>query len=426
MAIPEDLLQFIWKLRLFQTNQLKTVSGDPIQVLHVGEHNVNAGPDFLFSKIRIGKTEWAGHVEIHVKSSDWALHGHQHDGKYANVILHVVWDDDQQVCYEDGSLIPTFKLSDYVSEKLLEQYQRLMEGQRWIPCESQLLQVDHFKIERWVDRMAIERMEEKSKLILELLDKFDGDWERVFHVWLFRSFGFKVNAEAFQALGEQLSIFLLHKFRNETDKLEAMIFGQAGLLNRKFVEAYPLHLQQEYQFLKKAYSLEETYFPLLFSRMRPHNFPTIRLAQLASLLQNEHVRIQGILDIEQVDDFRTLLDNMKVAPYWKTHFNFGKESPVVSNHRLSAKSQDSLIINAVIALTFAYGMYFKQEHLKEKAIRWLEELPSEKNNIVQKFEQIGVQVGHAAHSQGLLHIKRKYCDLKQCLHCGVGLELLKR
>lgn len=426
MAIPEDLLQFIWRLRLFHTDQLKTVNGDPIQVLHVGEHNDNAGPDFLYSKIRIGNEVWTGNVEIHVRSSCWFLHGHQNDAKYANVILHVVWDDDQQVFYEDGSLIPTFRLSDYVSEKLLLQYQRLMEGQRWIPCESQILHVDSFKVESWVDRMAVERMEDKSKLILELLEKFAGDWEKTFFIWLFRSFGFKVNADAFQALGEQLSILLLQKYRNDTEKLEAMIFGQAGFLNSSFDEEYPLRLQEEYLYLKKAYSLHETLFPLLFSRMRPHNFPTIRLAQLTNLLQNENMRLQGILAIENLNELRSLLDNIQVTHYWKTHFSFSKQSSVVSNHRFSAMSQNSLIINAFIALTFSYGEYFKLEHLKEKAIQWLEELPSEKNNIVQKFEEIGVNAGHAAHSQGLLHIKRKYCDLKQCLNCGIGLELLRR
>lgn len=426
MAIPEDLLQFIWKLRLFQTDQLKTVNGELIHVLHVGEHNNNAGPDFMFSKIRIGLEEWTGSVEIHVKSSDWLLHGHQHDAKYENVILHVVWHDDQQLFYEDGSQIPTFRLSDYVPEKLLWQYQRLMDGQRWIPCESQILHLDAFKVESWIDRMAIERMEEKSILILELLKKFNGDWEKTFFTWLFRSFGFKVNAESFQALGEQLSSLLLQKYRNDIGKLEAMIFGQAGFLNSNFDEAYPLQLQQEYDYLKKAYALSESHFPLLFSRMRPHNFPTIRLAQLSSLLQNENVRLQGILAIENLIEFRTLLDNIQITPYWKTHFNFTKQSTVVSNHRLSAMSQDSLIINAVIAFTFAYAVYFKQEDLKEKAIRWLEELPAEKNNIVQKFEQIGVNAWHAAHSQGLLHIKRRYCDSKQCLNCGIGLELLRR
>lgn len=425
MAIPEDLLQFIWRVRLFHADQLKTVNGDSIQVLHVGEHNDNAGPDFLFSKIRIGNELWTGNVEIHVRSSDWFLHGHQKDVKYANVILHVVWDDDQHVFYEDGSLVPTLRLSDYVSEKLLGQYQRLMDGQRWIPCESQIFHLDRFKVESWVDRMAVERMEDKSKLILELLQKFDGDWEKIFFIWLFRSFGFKVNAEAFQALGEQLSYLLLLKYRTDINKLEAMIFGQAGFLNSTFDEAYPLQLQKEYLYLKNAYFLKETHFPLLFSRMRPHNFPTVRIAQLASLLQHESVRLQGVLAIENLSEFRSLLDNIQVTHYWKTHFSFTKESLVVSNHSLSVMSQDSLIINAFIALTFSYGTYFKLEHLKEKAMRWLEELPTEKNNIVQKFEDLGVNAWHAAHSQGLLHIKKKYCDSKQCLRCGIGLELLR-
>lgn len=426
MAIPEDLLQFIWKFRLFQTYPLETVNGDLIHVLHVGEHNKNAGPDFLLSKIRIGREEWTGSVEIHVKSSDWFLHRHQHDAKYANVILHVVWDDDKQVFHDDGSVIPTFKLADYVSEKLLGQYQRLMEGQSWIPCESQIQHLNTFKVEGWVDRMAVERMEEKSKVILGLLKKFDGDWEKAFFIWLFRSFGFKVNAEAFQALGEQLSSLLLQKYRNDGLKLEAMIFGQAGLLNTNFDESYPVKLQQEYQYLQKAHALKETHFPLLFSRMRPHNFPTIRLAQLAILLQHENIRLQGILDLVNLDDFRCVLDNLHMNSYWKTHFNFGKQTHIVSNHRLSMMTQNSLIINAVIAFTFSYGDYFKQEHFKEKAMNWLEELPTEKNNIVQKFEYIGINASHAAHSQGLLHIKNKYCDLKKCLNCGIGLELLKR
>ncbi|GEM65305.1 hypothetical protein SF1_32870 [Sphingobacterium faecium NBRC 15299] len=426
MTIPEDLLQFIWKLRLFQTDQLKTVHGDPIHVVQVGEQNNNAGPDFLFSKIRIGREEWSGSVEIHVRSSDWFLHGHHHDPKYQNVILHVVWDDDQKVFHEDGSPIPTFRLANYVSEKLLGQYQRLMEGQRWIPCESQLHQLDRFKIEHWVDRMAIERMEEKSQVILALLQQFEGDWEKTFFVWLFRSFGFKVNAEAFQALGEQLSSLLLQKYRHDAFKLEAMIFGQAGFLSANFEEEYPLKLQQEYSYLKKAYHLKETHFPLLFSRMRPHNFPTIRLAQLASLLQNDRMRLQEILNVEKLNDFKVLLDDIQVATYWKTHFNFGKQSSMICDHRLSTRSQHIVMINAFIVFTFSYGTYLGLEEFKEKAMNWLEELPAERNNIIHKFEQIGVPALHAAHSQGLLHIKNKYCDLKQCLSCGIGLELLKR
>lgn len=426
MTIPEDLLQFIWKLRLFQTDQLKTVHGDPIHVVQVGEQNNNAGPDFLFSKIRIGTVEWTGSVEIHMRASDWFSHGHHRDPQYHNVILHVVWDDDEDVYYKDGSLIPTFKLANYVSEKLLDQYQRLMEGQRWIPCENQLHQMDAFKIEHWIDRMAIERMEEKSQAILVLLEQFDGDWEKTFIVWLFRSFGFKVNAKAFEALGEQVSTLLVQKYRRDALKIEAMIFGQAGLLNTNFNEEYPLKLQQEYNYLKNAHDLKETHFPLLFSRMRPHNFPTIRLAQLANLLQHDRMHLQEILKIEKLNDFRVLMDQIQVATYWKTHFNFGKQSSLISNHRLSTVSQNIVIINAFIVFTFSYGTYMGLEEFKEKAMYWLEELPAENNNIIDKFEQMGVSCLHAAHSQGLLHIKNRYCDFKQCLSCGIGLELLKR
>ncbi|UIR57014.1 DUF2851 family protein [Sphingobacterium sp. SRCM116780] len=425
MAIPEDLLHFIWKLRLFQTDQLLTVEGKQITVLNVGEHNRNAGPDFLFSKIRIGEVEWVGSVEIHVKSSDWLLHQHQDNAHYHNVILHVVWEHNQDIFYTDGSCIPTLRLADYVPQRLLWRYQNLMKNATWIPCENQVQDLDSFKTESWLDRMTIERMEEKSKVILDLLDQSNGDWEKTFFIWLFRSFGFKVNAEAFQELGARLPLLLLKKYRKDTLKLEAIIFGQAGFLNRTFEDAYPLQLQKEYVYLQKIYLLEDISLPLKFLRMRPYNFPTIRLAQLTSLMQ-EGVHLEQILNLQHPRDFRLMLDQIQVAHYWHTHFNFEKQTSSPHTCQLSKRSQDGLIINVVVLFTFAYGLYFKQEARKEKAIKWLEDLPGEKNSITQKFENIGIRTVHAAHSQALLHIKSRYCDRKQCLSCGIGVELLKR
>lgn len=423
--MEEQLLQFIWHRKLFDDRDLCTTSDDPVEILHPGTPNTDQGPDFLHSMIRIGQQVWAGHVEIHIHSSAWFMHLHDKDSHYNNVILHVVWEEDRPAMTNDGYKLPCIELGKRVDKALLDRYRSLMNNQEWVSCASALEGLSPIMRHAWLDRMMAERLESKAGIIHRLLDKTAGDQEQAFYVLLARQLGAPANGDAMEELGLRLPLKLLRKHRDRIDQVEALLFGAAGMLGKEISEPYCQHLYREFHFLQRKYGLQP--MPALhwkFMRMRPQHFPTIRIAQLASMLFQKD---QFISLLEQDLDSAQWMEVFMVTPhhsFWETHYHFTAATPATSK-RLGKETATSLIINVVAPFMFVYGKLQGMAHLKEKALRLLEELPAEQNAITRGWQQCGWSAEDAGRTQGLLHLKKMYCDHRRCLHCAVGLQIIK-
>lgn len=424
MVFNEDFLHYVWKFRLFKLINLVTEDGQSIEIASVGIHNSHAGPDFENSKIKIDDTLWVGNVEVHLISSDWAVHKHQEDEAYDNVILHVVYRHSQDVFRTNGTKIPVLVLEDLISPEVISKYSSLMRGLNWIPCEQLIVHIDPFHIKSWLSRVLVERLEQKIEQVSALLQEYNGSWDDAFYIILARNFGFKTNALPFEMLARALPPQLISKNKSHPQQIEALLFGQAGLLAENYVDHYPKSLLLEYKFLQKKYDLNPIQTSTWkFMRMRPQNFPTIRLAQFSALILRSNHLFSKILDTSDVGSLRTMFDSLSVNSYWDNHYIFD----IPSNFKLKnigKQSINSILINTVALFLFAYGKYFKQLNYINKAINLLECLPSEDNEIVSKYKSFGLLSDNAFTSQSLLQLKGGYCDLKKCLSCGIGIKLL--
>lgn len=426
MFINEDFLHYVWKFRLFERADLKTTAGDRLEISSVGMQNHNAGPDFSNARIQIADTTWAGNVEVHIKSSDWHRHHHTNDGAYRNVILHVVYKDDEPLNAPDGRPIPTLVLNDRIPPDLFERYQRLMYGEKqFIPCEKSIHRVDDLTLKNWLTRVVVERLEKRSENVIQTLDRNRGDWDETFYQFLAANFGFKVNALPFELLARSIPQIILAKHKNNPLQIEALLFGQSGFLDEDFTDEYPQKLKAEYQFLKHKHNLQPIEKHLWkFMRMRPQNFPTIRLAQFAALITESNHLFAKVLDIKHTDDLRKLFNRLTVNEYWETHYRFDTPSKPAAKS-LGTSSIDVLLLNTFVLFLFSYGMYTKQQYFISRAMKLLESLPAESNSIIDGFTAIGVKTKSAFESQALLELKNNYCDHKKCLNCGVGIKILK-
>lgn len=425
MLSHEAILHYIWKFKLFSLVDLKTIDGEDVQILSAGIHNLDAGPDFLNTKLKIGETLWVGNVEIHLKSSDWIKHQHQTDKSYDNVILHVVWDADAEIFRTDGTLIPTLALKDRVDQNVVANYEELKQNNYWIPCEKQLNVVNDLTKQQCLDRMMMERLEDKSKLILQLHQNLKGSWEDTFYVTLAKSFGFKVNTLPFELLALNLPQIILAKHKNQALQIEALVFGVAGLLNQDFVDDYPKKLRSEFRFLKAKYKLNQLAPELWkFSKTRPDNFPTMRLAQFAALIIDSQHLFSKIIAIKELDNFSIFFNNLTLNPYWRNHFVFDKQVSKQSFF-MGRKSVDVLLLNAIVPLLFFYGKQIGNPLYEEQAIKLLEFIKPEQNNIITGFIERGFKVSHAFDTQALIQLKKYYCDHKKCLNCAIGLKILR-
>jgi len=421
--MTEDFLHFIWKQHLFDKSNLETTAGEKISVEHPGTHNIDAGPDFFNAKIKIGKTLWAGNVEIHLRSSDWKKHSHNTDKEYDNIILHVVNEDDAEIKRSDKTLIPTLVLSDRIDKSLVDNYEKLISSRYRIPCEQQISSVKDFLVNHWLERMLVERLERKSDALFSLLKQNKNNWEETFYFLLAKNFGFKLNAQPFEELARATPLGVLAKHKNNLPQVEALLFGQAGMLDKKFKEEYPSSLKREYDFLKVKFKLEKQVSAAWkFLRLRPSNFPTLRIAQFAQLVHHSSHLFSKILECEKINKIRKLFD-VTASGYWDSHYVFEKKS-VSKQKTLGASAMDIIIINSVVPLIFSYGMFRSEEHYKERALRLLEQLPAEKNSVISKWESLGIKVGSSFRSQALLELMNEYCSPKKCLHCNIGNKLI--
>ncbi len=419
----EDFLYYLWKYHL----PGKTMMGskkENIFIKHPGQQNDDSGPDFFNGNIKIDDTLWAGNIEIHTKSSDWYRHGHQYDPHYDSIILHVVYEDDRPVRRKNGALIPTLPLKDKFDERLFEKYKGFLLSKQWIPCQDDIVKAGHFEILSWLHRLSIERLERKATEIEQMLHKSKNDFREIFYQRLLRSYGFKTNSEAFEQLAFSLPYSILAKHKYHLPQLEALLFGQAGMLQEHFSDKYPQQLQAEYQFLSQKYGLKAIQPEVWkFMRMHPQNFPTLRIAQFAHLFCRSTALLQKILEAEKLPNVISLLQT-ETSGYWQTHFRFGKPG-ISAPKKMGKQSLQLILINTIIPFVFVYGKHTNRQHLCEKAVDWLVSMPPEKNYITRNFNLIGIKAENAMQSQALIHLKTLYCENKQCLHCAIGHQLLK-
>src|SRR5260221_8789715 len=418
--MTERLLQFIWQFQYFNKNELITDASETVQTIFPGKYNTDQGPDFSDAKIKIGKTLWAGTIELHIKTSDWKKHNHQADKNYTNVILHVVWEDDKSM---HGNSIPGIEIKSRVSKILLQRYEELMNSSSFIPCEKSIHSVRDIVWISWKERLLAERLLRKAKNVETYLEQNNYHWEETFWWLLARNFGMKVNADAFEAVAKSLTVNILSKHKNQIQQLEALLFGQAGLLKGDFSEDHPAMLQKECKFLKGKYQLNPVRLPLHFLRMRPGNFPIIRFAQLAMLVHESAHLFSKIKEAKSVDEVKKWFD-VTANDYWHYHYRFNETSSF-KKKKLGATMIDNIIINTVCPVLFAYGDYHDENKYKDKQLKWLEQTAAESNAITKGFLLLNIENKNAYDSQALIELKNEYCNKKRCLDCGVGNAILK-
>jgi hypothetical protein len=420
--MTEDFLQFIWKYGLFDCAGMVADTGEEVQVIALGEHNSDAGPDFLNARIKIGPTVWAGNVEIHVRSSEWTAHRHHEDRAYDNVILHAVYQNDQAVKRTNGEIIPGLEL--HFNKALYDNYRNLLCQKEGLPCHQKIERVEPFLFDLWLNSLVVERIQQKSRYVHSLLTHFKNNWEEVFYISLARSFGFGLNAAPFEMTARSLSWLHLARHRGNPLQLEAMFFGQAGFLEEsRLFSDYPTSLLKEYLHLRNLYGLRPVDKHLWkFLRLRPVNFPTIRLSQFAALLNKSEGLFSRVLECTEIRDLHQYFD-VQASSFWDTHYTFDTASPQAVK-RLGNEAFYSVIINTVVPLLFHYGKLYDREYLKEKALNWLDSIPPEKNRIIRRWENHGRKIPTAFYSQGILQLVNTYCNRKRCLACSIGASII--
>lgn len=419
----ERLLQFIWQFQYFNKAQLTTVDGTLLTILHPGRLNIDQGPDFSEAKIKLGNTIWVGNIEIHVNASQWNEHKHNGDPNYSNIILHVVWTSDVQITDKNGAPFPALELQPLVSKIMLQHYDQLMQSKGFVPCQDHLPVLSEMGWLAWKERLVAERLERKATVVLELLKQANNHWEEVFWWMLAKNFGMKVNVAAFEQMAKSIPVNVLAKHKYQLNQLEAALFGQSLLLNGDFKEDYPKLLQREYKFLSTKYKLKQINKAPDFLRMRPANFPTVRLAQLAALVFKSTHLFSRVLEIETIDQLYALLD-VTANDYWHYHYLFD-ELTEYRPKNIGRTMVDNIIINTIVPVLFAYGMYHKNQQAKDKAVYYLSHLSAESNTITKQWRAYSVLNKNAFDSQALIELKNNYCNERRCLNCAVGNKLLK-
>jgi len=417
--LTEQLLQYIWQFQYLNTNQLVTTAGEHVVVLKKGELNRNQGPDFTNASVKIGDTVWAGNIELHINSSHWQQHGHSADNNYQNIILHVVWRHDIDLHLP----FPTLELQPYVSSILLSRYNQLMNIPAFIPCEKNIHQIKEITWLAWKERLMIERLQAKAAVINGFLKETNSHWEEVCWWMMARNFGMKVNSDAFEKIARSVPINLLAKHKNQLIQIEALLLGQACLLANSAGDKYVEMLQREYGFLQNKYRLSPVHSPVYHLRMRPANFPAVRLAQLAALVHQSSHLFSTIIEQEDIKKVKALLD-VTANDYWHYHYVPG-EPTEFKEKRTGSQLIDNIIINTIAPLLFAYSKHTGEVKYKEKALRWLEQTRAESNHITKGFAAIGLSLQSALDSQAMIQLKNEYCNLKRCLDCAMGNAILK-
>jgi hypothetical protein len=422
--MKEEFLYYVWQYQLFYKSTLNTTNNQSISVLKPGIQNKNAGPDFTNAHVKIENETWVGNVEMHIKSSDWYVHNHEIDPNYDAVILHVVWEHDVVVFTKNNQPLPTLELKNYIDKNLIINYNAIVHGvNSAIPCEQQIHQIEPFLLNNWLERLYFERLELKSDFIKELLQKTNFDFEAVLFVLLAKNFGLKVNGDAFYKLAMATDFSVIQKVRFDEIQLSALLFGQAGFLEEDLYEPFYTQLKTEYQYLKHKYQLETN--PknnFQFFRMRPPNFPTIRLAQLTNLIHQHQNLFSKIIEIKSKEGFYNLF-SVEVLDFWKTHFTFETVSKK-SSKKITKSFVDLLLINTIIPLKFVY-LQTKTTFDEDEILQLIQQITPEKNAIIDLFSSLKINAKNALESQALIELKNNYCTKKRCLQCSIGIKLVR-
>jgi hypothetical protein len=419
--MTEKLLQYLWNFKVFHTFDFKDVEGNAVEIIEFGKWNTNAGPDFLDAKVKVGNILLAGHIELHVKSSDWIFHNHSQDPNYQNIILHVVFHHDTEIDELTDNHIPTLELKDYIDENILRRYEKLATGNQFIPCEP-IFNPSKIPFNFHQDNI-LKKLEEKSMEIERSLQQFKNNFEAVlFHSFAYSS-GLKVNAFIFKQMAESIDFSIINKIRQNRMQLEALFFGISGWLDHPEDEQMRLW-KREFDFIKTKFNIPDIQFRPKFLRLRPPNFPTIRLSQLASLYHRHQNLFSKIIHIQNTDEICELFKDVKASEYWDSHFNFGKTSSTHQPKTLTKDFTDLIILNTVLPLKYTYHRYHHEETADE-IIGFYQKLSAEKNSVTAGWKRLGVPIKTALESQSLIFHYNHSCEEKNCLNCSIGLKLLK-
>lgn len=424
--MTEAFLHYIWQHQLLGDG-LTTTDGQPVVCHRAGELNRDSGPDFIGAHLNIGGVEWVGNVELHIHTSDWKAHRHSQDPAYNNLLLHVVYEHDCEIRQQDGRVPLTLELKPYLHPSLVANYDSLMapEAGLDIPCARQLSEVPQFIVSSTIERLAMERIESKADIVHRLLEDSRGGWEQACYWLLARYFGGKVNAFAFELLAKATDQRLLARWKDDPQRLEALLMGQAGLLEGYFEDEYPRRLQADYEALRSGSALQPLGGQMWkFHRIRPSGFPTIRISQFAALVCRSSNLFATLLETTDVKQIENLFD-IQASEYWDNHYQFDVATKTSSHKRMGRSQVHMLIINAWVPLLYVYGSTHGQQQYKDQAVGLLEQLPPEDNVYIRKWRQVGLEPESAANSQALLQLYTKYCTSRRCLECRIGYQILK-
>lgn len=424
MQINEHFLQYIWQFKKLPLFNLFTVDGEKVMIVQSGIWNNDAGPDFINAKLYIGKTLWSGNVEIHIESSDWYRHGHHKDPMYDSVVLHIVLLQDQKVFRQNGTEIPAIEIHESVVREHFIHYNKMFGGKQAIACSRHFAKIEDLVFQNQLERSAIARVIEKSEYILDYLEKTHGDWNQTTYFLLLRSFGFHINAVPFEILSYALPYKVLRKHLSNGVELESLMFGQAGFLQQDFGDYYYRLLQSNYDHLRRKYTL----YPMQiakwkFLRLRPSNFPTVRIAQLAGFLHGKSHLFDFMMNERTISEWADVFSEIKMPDFWNNHYHFNKHC----EEKLSAMGKKSvyiILINVIVPLFYAYGTYIGNNELKFKAISILEQIPLESNVVIRQFTPLNFKFSNALQTQGAIQLYQKLCAQKRCLQCKVGVKLM--
>ena len=420
----EQLLHYTWKHKIFPLCELRTTDGRLLEVLNPGIHNTDAGPDFTGAKIKLDGVEWVGNVEIHLKTSDWFRHHHDTDAAYENIILHVASEVDQQLFYPNGQEIPQLQLS--VPSYVRDNYAELCHNDCRPPCRHVVSNLSTFLIHNWMTSLTLERFEERTRQIMQRRDSLEKNWEDTLFVTLARNFGFGINGDAFEQWAQSIPMMAVGKHRDDLFQIEAIFFGQAGLLDVHYEDDYYLRLQREYHYLRQKFSLTPmNNAAWKFLRLRPQNFPHIRIAQLAMLYYEQRLNLSRLLSAETLPEISALLQT-HVSDYWQTHYTFASQPTQPMEKSLSPSTIELIIINSVAPILFAYGKYKSDTSLCDRAFSLWEQLKPENNAIIRDWALAGIPCENAADSQALIQLHHNYCQRRDCLRCQFGYEYIRR
>ena len=420
----EEFIYYLWTYKLL-INNLFTTQGETISIISTGIRNTDSGPDFFNALIDIGKTRWAGNVEMHVNSSDWFKHNHNDTNEYDNIILHVVINDDRPIYRRSGERIPTLEIKNKFNNSLFLNYEMLLKSNNSIACSNQIHEIKQLDKLLWLDGLMAERLEKKSLEISTLINNTKGDLLQVYYQKLSRAMGYTANSDSMEYLASITPLKLLLKHKNSIKQIEALLYGQAGFFDNSYDDLYPNELSKEYAFLKTKYKLTNMDSSLWrFMRMRPVSFPTIRISQLANIIYNTSGLLNFILEMDNINNVVSILST-SASSYWDNHFRFDAFAPGVQK-KLGSSTINVILINTIIPFIFVYGKSKRNDELQEKALNWMAKIPSESNKITREFISMGIKPENAMHSQALLQLKSNYCLKKKCLRCRFGHILLNR